>query len=661
MEDKEDKIINEYFYQFQNYYISNQEMIKIFNEENKEESKKDWSEKLFHLIDRDWIKKWKSFIGFDNIIMELKNKNKEDILDNDKSWITLLIEKNIKDKPELKKLNNKSIYNIYNSVDTSFVPLDGQNIDEISFQNGSKIILMDNNFDLISEKAWNFFDKEKTEFDGKIQIKIGKKKIIIKFNEERYMIQYPKNNKINDLEKDLIKLKIVLKKGNPNNFINKIINRYPPLNNYNGIDKEYYEKDFDLEISQNEEPFNSGQSSIQKLVNETVNINEIRKDVGILKEMLPENNIDIDNVDYINKIIIKKVRNSSYIIASMYSLSQIKEFVKYFLESDKNNKKNIISSELLKYFKDFLNRLWIKNDQHFNPMKFMTKLNEYNNVIFDFKNEKEPIIYLKEIFNYINEELNNKDEDIKKIIAKSFEEYQNDKNFLSFSKMFQINNNSIVSDIFYGIFLNKYICDSCGEISQNYEKFENIELNYNKFFNYKNKLNNSNNMNSSSISNTLNESMVYFTLDEFIEYYFQQKEEKICRKCIKNKIKNIKTIFKFPKILVININWGHFNIEEGFGQDDNKLEFKEEINLVNYASTRNNENSLLYEFKSVICYPAIDEKNSNKKEFKRFVTISRHIIDNNLYFYQPGGKVEEDIRHFCRRDKIPSVIFFQKK
>ena len=133
----------------------------------------------------------------------------------------------------------------------------------------------------------------------------------------------------------------------------------------------------------------------------------------------------------------------------MYSLSQVKEFVKYFLASDEKNKNNIISSELLKYFKDFLNRLWIKNDQHFNPMKFMTKLNEYNNLIFDFKNEKEPIIYLKEIFNYINKELNNKDEDIKKIIAKSFEEYQNDKNFLSFSKMFQINNNSIVSDIFY--------------------------------------------------------------------------------------------------------------------------------------------------------------------------------------------------------------------
>ena len=225
--------------------------------------------------------------------------------------------------------------------------------------------------------------------------------------------------------------------------------------------------------------------------------------------------------------------------------------------------------------------------------------------------------------------------------------------------MFQINYNSIVSDIFYGISLNKYICDSCGEISQNYEKFEKIELDYNKFFNYKNKLNNSN-MNSSSNSNTLNESIVYFTLDEFIEFYFQQKEEKICGKCNKNKIKNTKTIFKFPKILVININWGHFNIDEGFGQDDNKLEFQEEINLVNYASDRIKEYSLEYVVKSVIYYPAMDENNSNNQEIKRFATISRHIIDNNLYFYRPGWKVK-DTHYFCRRNIIPSVIFFQKK
>ena len=656
MEDKNGND-NDYFQQFINYYISNQEMIKIFNGENEEESKKDWSEKLFHLISRDWIKEWKSFIGFDNIVKELKSKNKKEIQDKDKIWISTLIEKNINGKPELKKLDNQSIYNIYDSLDYSSNPLVDPNV-EMSFQpKSSKIILIDSYFELISEKAWELFDKEKNKYDGKIQIKIGKKKIIIKFNEETFMIQYPKKNIIYDLEKDIIKLKVILKRGNQNDFIDKIINQIPPLNNYNGNDRNYHDNNFDLEILNKEEPFNSGQSSIKKFDNETVNINDIRS----IKEMISDN-INIDNINYINKTIVRKIKNTSYIIASMYSLSQIKEFVKYFL----NEEKQIKFSELLIYFKEFLNKLWRKSEEEpFEPMKFMRRLNEYNKEIFDFKKEKEPIIYLKKIFYYINKELNNKDDEIKKNIEKSFEEYQNDKNFSSFLKDFQINNNSIVSDIFYGIFLNKYICDSCGEIGQNYEKFENIELDYKKLFNYKNKLNDSNSMiNSSSNSNTLNESMVYIDLYDFIEFYFEQKEtkiSKICEKCNKNKIKNIKTIFKFPKNLVININWGQFNIDDGFEQDENKLDFKEEIDLVKYASNPNKENAVKYEVRSVIYYPVINANNANDNQMKRFVTISRHIIDNKLYFYQPGGKVLDEINKFCRRNKIPSIIFYQKK
>ena len=103
MEDKNGND-NDYFQQFINYYISNQEMIKIFNGENEEESKKDWSEKLFHLISRDWIKEWKSFIGFDNIVKELKSKNKKEIQDKDKIWISTFNRKKHKWKTRIKKI-----------------------------------------------------------------------------------------------------------------------------------------------------------------------------------------------------------------------------------------------------------------------------------------------------------------------------------------------------------------------------------------------------------------------------------------------------------------------------------------------------------------------------------------------------------------------------
>ena len=90
----ENENINKFFYQIKQYYKSNFNLLKYLNGENKEEIKKDWSEDLFRAISRNWIKEWKLYIGYDNIYQELKNKNVNEIKDDDKDWITSLIKKN---------------------------------------------------------------------------------------------------------------------------------------------------------------------------------------------------------------------------------------------------------------------------------------------------------------------------------------------------------------------------------------------------------------------------------------------------------------------------------------------------------------------------------------------------------------------------------------
>ena len=85
-----------YYFQLKSYFISKLKLLKYFKNDNELEAKNDWSEDLFRAINRNWIKQWKSYIGFDSICQELKNKNINEIKDDCKDWITSLIEDNIK-------------------------------------------------------------------------------------------------------------------------------------------------------------------------------------------------------------------------------------------------------------------------------------------------------------------------------------------------------------------------------------------------------------------------------------------------------------------------------------------------------------------------------------------------------------------------------------
>ena len=356
--------------------------------------------------------------------------------------------------------------------------------------------------------------------------------------------------------------------------------------------------------------------------------------------------------------MVRTIKNTSYIIASMYSLSQIKELVEYFFINIKNNN----YSKLLLDFINFINQLWINKDEKyvFEPIDFMKNLKKYNKTIVDFKEEKQPIIFLKELFKYINNELNNKDEKLKEEIIKSFEDITNDKIISDFIKNFINNNNSIISKVFYGVFLQQYSCKNCRANEQKYEILNFLELNYNNYINFNNKLNNSK-KNSSCDDQSLSDSFVNVYLDDFIDFYFKQQnlETNIC-KCDKININIKKKIYKFPKILIIYINWGKFSKEEGFGFDVNKLIFNEEMDLTKYYFNANNIINIKYKVRSVIYYPVINSNNMKNKENHQFITSCRHLIDNNLYFYQSNCGIKS-ANNMNRKNFIPSIIFFEKE
>lgn len=684
MEEENKNKIETYFLQLKDCISSENEIYNILTNDNIQENNKEWSNNLFHCIEKEWIMEWKSFIDFNNICKELKNKKKNIIEDEDKEWLLPLIEKNIKNK-SIKDFDNSSIYGSLLNFDiNSSNPIIHLEEDNINIDNKYDSVNTEQNispysdFNLISTKAWESFNKKKEnneeifegkkEFSGEIYIKIGKKKIIVKINDNQFIVLYFKKDKLNkdniqtfNLEKELNQIIINIEnvENDSNEFIKKLINldfiNWLKEINYNENNKNYkYDNNilYIIKKDKNKIFYNySNNNSSLNCSNIPLRSTQFLSQNNNIKNYF--NKIrSIKDIKYINKIIIKNVHNFSNVIASMYSLSQILEFADYFF-SNKNNEL-FLKSQLFLDFKDFIDELWTnkKNNQIFIPKKFIKSLIDSNRKLFPQK-EQEPIIFLKEIFKIINNELNNKDSNIKKkmidLINENIKLKNFDKNFINYYyNIFLPNYNSIVSKVFYGIFHYNYLCNSCGEIiNQEFKDFQYIELDINSYENYKSKL---------------DDSLINIYLDEIIEFYFNQKISSLkqkCRKCQntnENKIEN--KIYIFPKIIIFYINWGKFDSGKGFiALEDNKLIFDEIIDLTKYSFYKG---EIKYKIRSIINYPIINENNEDDSMPKKFVTFNRHIVDEKFYCYQPSGEMVE-IHNFNRKKFIPSVLFYEKE
>ena len=312
----------------------------------------------------------------------------------------------------------------------------------------------------------------------------------------------------------------------------------------------------------------------------------------------------------------------------MYSLSQIPEFTDYFF-CNKNNQ--LFNSLLLSEFKNYIDNLWKSDDENtFNPENFLLLLKKNNKNIFDNKSEKQPIVFLDKMLDYINEELNNKDIKITSILKETNEEFLD-------------KYNSIVGKVFYGIFKQKNICNSCGKPnndSAENDMFKYINIDIDKYCEVEVKLDNS---------------LTYFYLNDLIDFYFtNQMVFSFCENCKEKKeFKNCKEIYKYPDILIINIDWGQFNEEEGFVLEENKLIFDRIIDLTKYSNIK--ENEIKYEIRSIINYPV------NKIKNRKYITFSKHLVDNKFYLYQPAGHVfKMKTKKINRNSFVPFVLFYEK-
>ena len=633
MKDKEE--IDKIYHQIKNYLLSSTQIIKIFNNNIIDYN---WIEDEFFIISTDFINKWKSLIHFNEIYNELKRINKIDKID---------------DKMEKNIIMNKIVNLNFNSNNTKNLSFEELNFSIFKDKKDSMNLYID--CELISKNAYeSFIEEENDRNSGKVSIKKGIKKIIIKIKDRFYIILYINNqnrNIINEkdikpFEQELNKLIIEIIDETNEDLLNKYIDLIIREDIYNWLDeikfdnsldkKQYSYKGVNFFLSKKREPmFSINQSYINK------NESQISKSRNISL---------VRDINYINTILVAKIKNTSYIISSMYSLSQIAEFAQYFYAKNINFNH---CSKIIIYFQDYMNQLLKKNDTNeiFEPKDFMKFLRDKDNKIFNFKEEKVPIVFIKKLFKYINVELNNKDKDIENYLINFIGNFNDKEKFIQFyNREFMKRYNSIVSKIFYGIFQEN--CTSCGEY---FKKFKYIDLNITEYSNYQSELDNS---------------LVFYYLDDLIEFYFNnENKSNNCKRC-KNKRVD-KKIIKFPDIIIFNINWGQFSKDNGFNYKDklneekellleqNKFIFGEIIDLTNYNLNQVEKKKIKYKVRSIINYPIINDSNRNDKSWKKYITFNRHFVDNRLYSFQPSGTVDE-IHNLNRIKFVPCVLFYEK-
>ena len=404
---------------------------------------------------------------------------------------------------------------------------------------------------------------------------------------------------------------------------------------------------------------------------------KINIDNPIKKEEIEneESNKQFKDKNFPNRIVIK-VNKSSYIITTMQSLAQIKSFSTYFI----NKKITQTDDEIDGYFKDYMENLSSDNKENFVPENFMKKLVEIAKNKNILKQEFEPYVFYDFILKKLNDELKERDKEIKSYFTDFANKYKNeDKKLVEYIKGYIKRNNSIVSKTFYGIMKISSCCDLCSEDEKDdYIDFKIIDININDFCNEMH-------LKGNSLTN--------FSVEELIDYYFGERimDRKVershtiknkpkdtkCQKCKKEcGIRIEKKIIELPNYLVIRINWGDFEGNKGFNckkdyvipsyeylDVDETIEIKENyLNNIAYNDNKKIEDSVKFHLISTIGYFIYNNKNDIKdRNNNKLVFISKYRSkeEGKWISFWCNNKTKENLT-YTDNFTTPCLLFYEK-
>ena len=615
----------------------NSDIIRDLNEQNKkyEESNKklvemissnecqnEWSDN-YHVIDHDWMIKWKDLIS---------------------------LQKNIK-QLNLDKLNNQTIY-----------------------YEGSNNINPMKKFDIISDDVWRLFNinNDNSQYNGKISILKGNRKIIIRFNENTYLVKYLTNDQKIFFREFVIEFppkcenkKILedLAKNNIHEWMNHIQFKYD--SKQFTVDK-YKETKFDIKQKSNN--FQEESLSTINFNLSEQNRNEANKYISysgtcfsfassdalsFLGSMSSEIfNSFFNNIE--NHKSVRKVNQSSHISSIMRCLSFIRPFAEYFT-SYLNSYffSHFQSKGLLNLTKEYITKLWDNEKEMYEPVDFINHVRDITKI--DMNEEKDPYAFLNYFINTTNKKLNKRDCNISFNFNDIAEKLKN-QSFSDDLKKIIENNNSIIAQTFFGLILETYKCNTCNENIEKIKELKMIEIEYReiiKFFNEEPGI-----------------SCVNLDIDDFLEYYFLRKdlninpESYVCPKCKKDAKIIKKEILEYPPYLIIRLKRGEYIEKKGFVNniDINDINIKygkiKHINIF-HSPLIKEYNNIKREYE-LICM--VNYMKDTKTEKIRFISICKNFTTKKYWISFICNTRPQKLKKDYENDvSLPYILFYQLK
>ena len=538
---------------------------------------------------------------------QISNINKNNNINNQSNNINPMKKnasydyKNINNYPNL--MNNN-----FNSNNSRF------NINSIQ-NNYNKNIPQNNNYN-INNMNYNF-------------AKINNNQNINQFNNNIPSVNSFNNQNINQLNNNHI--------TSSNNY-QQIFNNISQQNN---INNNSYQKNNSIQnVNSNPAPiFNNNNSNNNNFNN--YQINDFQNNANNNKITNQNNNV-VNNESSPNlprnsldskKLCANGLQNigaTCYMNATLQCLAHIDKFIKYLFRKRKDIKNERYEKKLTNSFLEVLENIWENNSiKDYPPNNFKELISKMNPLFAGIQanDSKDLVLFLLET---MHNELN-KVKNANIMYEDDVDQYNFYNSLQSFTKYFQKNFQSIVSDLFYGMYDSIMKCLNCNIMTHNIQCYNILIIPLEEVRKFKNRAIN---------QVTIRECFEYYQKPE----YMTGENQIYCNKCkqMANSM-NSSNLIIGPKVLVINLNRG-----KGL-QFDIKLDFDEYIDINEFIYFKNSP--CKYQLIGVVTHFGPSGMSGH------FIAFCKSFVDNKWYKYN-DSLVSPSSFPDAKNTGVPYILFY---
>ena len=342
---------------------------------------------------------------------------------------------------------------------------------------------------------------------------------------------------------------------------------------------------------------------------------------------LPRNSLDI------KKLCANGLQNigaTCYMNATLQCLAHIDKFIKYLFRKRKDIKNERYEKKLTNSFLEVLENIWENNSiKDYPPNNFKELISKMNPLFAGIQanDSKDLVLFLLET---MHNELN-KVKNANIMYEDDVDQYNFYNSLQSFTKYFQKNFQSIVSDLFYGMYDSIMKCLNCNIMTHNIQCYNILIIPLEEVRKFKNRAIN---------QVTIRECFEYYQKPE----YMTGENQIYCNKCkqMANSM-NSSNLIIGPKVLVINLNRG-----KGL-QFDIKLDFDEYIDINDFIYFKNSP--CKYQLLGVVTHFGPSGMSGH------FIAFCKSFVDNKWYKYN-DSLVSPSSFPDAKNTGVPYILFY---